>query len=324
MSIRCVTGDVAKADIGFTQCHEHLFVREGISGRLNAALCMESSVKAQEELEMYYKQGGRTLVDAQPVGCGRMPRLLLEVAERTGVQIIASTGFHKTIFYPDNHWLRNTPIDDLRDIFIHELTRGMYILCDQDTPVTSINARAGMMKTAMDEDLTDIYTTLHTAASAASVATGAAVQCHIEHAETAQELIDFYADYDHNPNHLILAHMDRHVQSMDLMIHALERGVYLQLDTVGRFKYHSDDAEVQIIKHLVDAGFEDRILLGLDTTRSRLHAYGGDIGLSYILTRFIPHLKNEGFNEKIIHKFFVDNPFEALNINGGMNENSIT
>jgi len=50
----------------------------------------------------------------------------------------------------------------------------------------------------------------------------------------------------------------------------------------------------------------------LDTTRERLKSYGSNIGLDYILAKFIPALKKYGINNDIINKITRKNPAEAL------------
>ncbi|MFW5981491.1 MAG: hypothetical protein ACOCRU_02820, partial [bacterium] len=85
-------------------------------------------------------------------------------------------------------------------------------------------------------------------------------------------------------------------------------------ETIGRFKYHTDEDEIKLIKDMVVAGYENQLLLSLDTTKRRLKSYGSDIGLSYILKKFIPKLKKEGFSKNIIRKLTCSNPLSALKI----------
>ena len=67
------------------------------------------------------------------------------------------------------------------------------------------------------------------------------------------------------------------MENADYMLHVAGTGVYIEMDTIGRYKYHSDEEEVRLIRMLLDHGHEDRILLGLDTTRKRMKSYGGDM-----------------------------------------------
>ena len=84
------------------------------------------------------------------------------------------------------------------------------------------------------------------------------------------------------------------------------------MDTIGRYKYHSDEEEVRLIRMLLDHGHEDRILLGLDTTRKRMKSYGGDIGLDYLQGSFLLLLRRSGVTEEQIHKMIHANPAKAF------------
>ena len=67
-----VTGPVPEEELGFCQSHEHLFIAKGRSFEENPALWMDDISKIRQEAARYRRAGGGTLVDAQPVGCGRM------------------------------------------------------------------------------------------------------------------------------------------------------------------------------------------------------------------------------------------------------------
>lgn len=92
-------------------------------------------------------------------------------------------------------------------------------------------------------------------------------------------------------------------------------GIYLEYDTIGRFKYHSDAHEANIFREMIDSGFEDQLLFSLDTTRERLKAYHPEgVGLHYILHTFIPLLQTCGITEAQIHKISCENCRQVLSI----------
>ena len=84
-------------------------------------------------------------------------------------------------------------------------------------------------------------------------------------------------------------------------------GVYLDYDTIGRFKYHSDEEEVALLRHMCERGYTQRLLLSLDTTAQRMAAYGGEISLCYLLERFLPRLEAAGFPPGTLADFTVLN-----------------
>ena len=118
-SIITVTGQIPPEELGFCQCHEHLLIAPGRSGEIDPALCFHDITRSAQEACRYRAAGGSSLVDAQPVGCGRMASGLLEISRQAGISLVASTGFHKMRFYPEEHWIFSASSSQLRDLFIH-------------------------------------------------------------------------------------------------------------------------------------------------------------------------------------------------------------
>lgn len=315
MSIQTVCTTLAPEQLGFCHSHEHLFIAEGQPKRINPALHIEDFARTVQELTVFYALGGNSIVDAQPLGCGRMEKWLMHASRETGIHIVASTGFHKRVFYSKDHWLFHYHTDQLTDIFVHEILTGMYVGTDECEPSVHIQAKAGIIKTAIDTD--EINTEdkrLFVAAAQAAIKTGAPLMCHVESGLQAMKVIDFYGSYGVNPKQIIICHLDRDVNQLEQNKEVAATGVYLEYDTIGRYKYHSDEEEAVFIIKMLESGFEDQILLGLDTTRERLKAYGGSIGLEHMINSFIPLLKRNNVSENTIHAFFVRNPAMALNI----------
>lgn len=311
--IQTVTGRISPGELGWCQSHEHLFIADGRSAELVPSLRLDDFDATCSELELYRSIGGKSIVDAQPVGCGRMADLQLKASVRTGVNIIASTGFHKLIFYPEGHWIWDMDEDALAGLFIDELENGMYINCDMSEPVQRIESRAGVIKTASDkEGPSGDYRKLFMAAAEASVRTGAPILSHTEMGIGALEQIRLFTDRKVPMDSIIICHLDRVLTDTGYLMEVASSGVYLELDTIGRSKYHDDDDEARFITVLLENGFEDRILLGLDTTRERMKSYGGPIGLDYLHVSFFPLLRSYGVSDSLIRKFTVTNPARAL------------
>ncbi len=313
-AIRTVMRDVDPDSLGFTQCHEHLMLTKGQSYLCNKALCIDDLSKSRCELERYVQNGGRSVVDAQPVGCNRDSESLAALMDTTGVNIIASTGFHKMAFYPEDHWIKSMSEDRLAELFTDELMRGMFTGTDTEFCPVQHSAMAGIIKTALDScDLEQPYERLFRAAARAQKATGAPMMVHIENGSDPELLLHFITDLGVSTEKLYFCHMDRACEQMDAFLNVLKAGVTLEFDTIGRFKYHSDVFECDLIKRILDHGYEDLLLLSLDTTRDRLKAYNENaIGLDYILTHFLPELRQTGVTDLQIGKMTVENPKRIL------------
>lgn len=312
-SIETVLGPITKKELGFCHCHEHLFIAEGQPARINPALKIDDLEKTSHELKMYKGQGGKSIVDAQPVGCGRMVENLVTASKETSVNIIASTGFHKLVFYDQEHWIHTIDEEELVELFVSELRRGMFSDGEHNFPVYRTSAKAGIIKTASaQKGVTEEYKKLFTAGARAAQITGAPVMSHTEMGRHALQQIQTFIDSGLKANSIIICHLDRDLSDLGYHKAVAETGVYMEYDTIGRFKYHSDEAEAKHIIKMLELGYEDRILLGLDSTRERLKNYGGQIGLAYLLETFIPLLLKLGVSATSINKLLVKNPAEAL------------
>lgn len=313
--ITTITGDISPDKLGFCQCHEHLLIAPGRSGMIDPALCFDDAAQSAEEVLLYQSAGGSALVDAQPVGCGRMASGLLQIAQQTGITLIASTGFHKMLFYPEEHWIFSTSLPHLAELFIHELDTGMYVDADSRLPQKWIPAKAGIIKTALDAcGLTEQYKKLFYAAAAASRKTGAPIMIHVEKGSDPLELLDFLTHLGIVPARLIFCHLDRACPDPGVHLALAAAGSYLEYDTIGRFKYHDDQQEIRLFQMIKENGMLSRLLFSLDTTRLRLQAYSGSaaVGLDYILRVFLPLLKEAGFSSEEIRRISTDNPRDIL------------
>jgi phosphotriesterase-related protein len=312
MFIRTVLGDVDPVALGFTHCHEHLFVYKTEGVILPEKLILDNYENAKIEVLKFKEMGGGAVVDVQPFGGGRHPLNLVKLSRETGIHIIAATGFHKSYFYNDRFWAYNASAGDITDLFVSEIEEGMYEY-EYDNPFSRrSNIPAGIIKIATDhEGLTEYYKKVFNAAARAHKATGSPVITHTELSAFGKEQADYLINNGVKPESIIISHMDRKIYTQK-NIELARLGVFLEYDTIARFRYHSDDDEVSLIKTMIDHGYEGQILLGLDLTRERYRSYGGSPGLEYLLTDFIPMLKKAGIKSGSIERIMVDNPKRAL------------
>ena len=306
-----VTGKIAPEAMGFCQCHEDIALSKGESFRVNPALCIDDFEKSLQEVTRYRESGGNTLVEAQPVGCNRIADWLHDISGQTGVTILASTGFHKMMFYPEDHWIHTISEEALADLFTEELTEGMYLDGDGvDRPKQQSNYRAGLIKTAYDtEALSKRYLRLFHAAAKAALKTDRVMMIHVENKTNPVLLLRQLLDWGVRADQLMFCHMDRACADPDLHREIAKSGAFLEYDTIGRFKYHDDNTEAEIFGRMIDEGYEDQLLYSLDTTGERLKSYSeGAIGLDYILRVFNGILLQKGISEQTVRKISRDNP----------------
>jgi predicted metal-dependent phosphotriesterase family hydrolase len=312
VNVRTVLGERDAGSLGFTHCHEHLFVFQTRYTRLPERVLLDDYDRTLREVEVYRARGGGALVDAQPFGAGRHADLLGRLARESGVAVIASTGLHKSAFYSRSFWSNGATAEQLAELFTGEIEQGMYSYDFEDPFRTRSGVKAGVIKIAAEEDgLTPFYRKLFDAAVSAHRSTGAPIVTHAETAEVGIEQAEYLLERGVRPEHVTVSHMDRRIDTgLNLSLASL--GVFLEYDTIARLKYHDDAQEIALIRTMLEKGHAARITLGMDSTRERFLSYGGSFGLHYLLTSFIPALRKSGVVEADIERMTVSNPAAAL------------
>ncbi len=303
--IRTVSGDILPEQLGWCQCHEHIFVADGPSRKTNEALYMDDYDKSLAEVLMYKKAGGCSFVDAQPHGCGRMANYLVRTSRQSEINIIACTGFHKTEFFEDADWLERQSEDALTRLYIKEVEAGME---------EANGIKAGIIKCAAIKGTyraNSTYAKLFSAAVNAAKAVGAPVMVHFDADVDTLDLANYFAKNNIEPERLIFCHLDRACGDIACHKELAQAGVYLEYDTIHREKYHSDEYEALLIEAMVTDGYASKLLLGLDTTNQRLKNYGAAFGLDDILTRF-SQILSQRIGRQTVELIMINNPACAL------------
>lgn len=291
--IKTVRGLIHDEELGFTHSHEHIWIGD-ILPESCPVLPLDDYLRSLAELQAFSGCGGKTIVDCNPPGSGGDISVLKRLSEESGVNIIASSGFHRDMFYKDK--LSEHSVNELMMIFRSDIKSG-----------------AGVIKTAVESCGIDTQSekNKHEAAARIAVEEGLPVIMHIEKDCELDPIIDYYALFGLTPDRMILCHCDRMIDDLSRHRQALKRGVYLEYDTIHRPKYHDDRHELEIITQMVNE-FPGQILLGLDSTRQRLGQYGGDTPLTYMIDTFIPYMLDGGINEEQIRQLFINNPVRAF------------
>ena len=303
MSIRTVLGDIDPADLGVTACHEHLLwaVPEPFKDE-DPDLGFDSVSSAVTELQHFQSAGGSSIVEMTTTEIGRRPLELRQIAQTTGVHIIAAAGHHKEKFSAPS--LAGKSIDSISARIIADVTEGM----DRTT------IKAGVIKAATSADAaSESEQRVIQAVGLAHRETGAPVSTHTEAGTFACEQADLLLHVGVVPEKLLIGHLDRGLPSQTY-INLAKKGVYLGFDQVGKGKYWPDAARVELVKMLVDAGHARQILLSGDTARkSSWHTHNPQTqGIAHLLVSFIPALQRAGINEQIVQMLLVENPARFL------------
>ncbi|QEV22084.1 phosphotriesterase family protein [Streptomyces alboniger] len=297
--VRTVLGDIAPADLGVCDAHDHLFLR---SPQLPGQE-LESAGAAAEELAEFRAAGGRGLVQWTPHGMGRRAELLPELSRATGVRIVAATGLHQAVHYvPES--LERLRTGGLAELFFRELTEG----------IADSGVRAGLIKVAGGfHGLDDHARWTMTAAAEAHHATGAPIAVHLELGTAALDVLDLLCgELAVPPHRVILGHLNRFP---DLGLHqqAAEAGVFLAFDGPSRTHHATDWRMPDAVRSLADAGFGDRLLLGGDTTTAGARSVRGGPGMPYLLRGMRPRLES-AVGEELTQRILTLNAARAFGV----------
>jgi len=288
-----VLGPIPAAELGVTDAHDHLFLR-------SPALPGQDFDNVEKAVEEVAGSDLETIVEVTPIGLGRNPAGMREVSERTGVHIVAATGYHRDAHYPPDHWVHTATVEQLAERIVADLRDGM----DGEA------ARAGVIKTgASYQRITQSEGRRLIAAAVASKETGAPILVHTEIGTMGHEIVDLLTREGVAPDSIILAHLDRN-PDLELHCEIADRGVWLEYDTVGRIKYRPDSQ----LLDLIAGGRQDRMMLGLDLgQRDYFRAFGGGPGLGYLMKRFVPRLRKR-IGDDAVRSILVENPSRAFAI----------
>jgi predicted metal-dependent phosphotriesterase family hydrolase len=306
--VRTVLGDVPAAELGPCDAHEHLFLRSPLLPGEELA----DRDLAAAEASFLAAAGAASVVDWTPIGLGRDPLGLVEVARRSGLHVVAATGFHRQAHYPRGHWAWREPIEELRALVVADLADGIDAndCCGPRERRTEV--RAGVVKVGAGYwHASPLERKLIEAAASAAVAAGVPVCAHSEHGTFALELVDLLLGHGVAADAIVVAHLDR---NPDAVLHraVAETGVFLQYDGPGRAKYHPDATILSLIEAVASAGHGDQLLLGGDTPRrSHLVSAGGGPGMAYPFATFLPRLRRE-LGDVLADRITVANPARAF------------
>jgi 5-phospho-D-xylono-1,4-lactonase len=299
--IQTLLGPVSPDELGLTYVHEHLLTRPPLWRiREDPDYVLDSPERSLAELELFRRAGGGTLVEATARDYGRDARLLLDLAHQTAVRIIAVTGYNRGDYG-----------DEAADTAEGELVRIM--LRDLRVGMDGTQARAGVAKLGTSYNVVlPVEERIVRAVGRVQAETGCPVLTHTTRGTLAVEQVDLLEASGADLGKVAISHMDQNLD-FGLLDEVCSRGAYVIFDGPSKVKYAPDSARIEMLRLLVQAGHRDRLLVSGDMgRRSYLRAYGGGPGFEYILTKFVPRLRREGFDEELVRQLFVTNPARWL------------
>lgn len=282
-------------------------VEMGFVNRDNLLLTDERTAIA--EVGEFKRHGGTTIVDVTSIGLKRDPLALRRVANATGLQIVMGSSWYRKSWHPPD--MDSRSVESLTEEIVRDVTVGVGDTGIRSGIIGEVGTQGG--------PLTANEIKVIRAAGRASRITGAAVSLHTQARERAQpEILDLLQAEGADLRRVVVGHSNPIATDLAFMKRLLDRGAYIQFDTLGRTprinnrNRVSDTHVAKGIVALIEAGYLERILIAQDVcTKIQLKAYGGT-GYSYVLEQFVPYLKRLGVTDAQIEAILVTNPRAVL------------
>ncbi len=256
-TVMTVTGPMTPAELGVTDAHSHLWVSPA-RGVVSGAPHVTDTTAVAGQLAAFRRAGGHTIVDCQPLFCGRNAAKLLTFATACGVAVVAATGFHRRLYY---RGIDSIPwrcsLQQASEIFMHELMVSTVETASSGHPV-----RAGFIKVACEETLAGSPMGLLDAAAEASLRTGAAIEVHTQRGADADRIFAFFERRGVG-RRIILCHVDKRPDS-GLHRELVQAGAALEYDTFLRPQYQPETHVWPLIAFMVRQGLTGSVCVGTD------------------------------------------------------------
>lgn len=306
--VQTVLGPISPEDLGVTYPHIHIYIKEDTDGKGNVLPDIEKNV---EEMVNFRKAGGNSVVDGGFWGGRAKP--LAEISKKAKINIIITEAlmwqpsFEREIGY----WEKKHPPPPILDMPIGEVVDEM--VKTVKVGVEGTNIKAGVIKTGAPYNYINPYTERALKVIArAQIETSVPIFLHTSSGSMGIEQLEVLKKEGADLSKVGVGHIDRNPDPWYYK-QMVKMGANLIFDHISKVKYWPDSMHVENIRKLVKAGYEDRITLSLDYGHYRdLKAYGGGVGYAWVLERFVPRLRDEGFKEETINNFLVENPKNYL------------
>jgi phosphotriesterase-related protein len=307
--VNSVLGSVDPSALGFTLCHEHVVVgsagiQQTYPELFDRAAVIEEGVRRLTEARA---EGVQTIIDLTPMELGRDIRLLEEVSQRSGVQIIAATGTYVDI--PRFMWFAEP--DRWADVYVREIEEG----------IEGTGIKAGVIKTANNEAAPEPKeVSVIRGVARAHLRTGIPISTHTHPQERSGAYqVRILQEEGVDMSRVCIGHSND-TTDLDYLRGLLQSGVYLGMDT---YPWHGSpptwEDRTATAKALIDEGYAGQLMFSHDWSIKRdpddswgsnaeAHQTRNPDGYLFVTRRVLPRLREMGVSDDTINQMMVENP----------------
>jgi phosphotriesterase-related protein len=300
--IRTVQADIAPASLadGAILFHEHLSARWGRPTHFSDDVALIA-----EEVKASRTDGVACIVDAGHPDIGRSMSALQQIATASGMPIVASGGFYTQRLYPSD--ISSKTVDTLAD----EMVRA-----------AAAERHGALGEIGQEGEMTADEQRVFQAVGKAHVRTRLPIFTHNAYMGTrparvkpdaALGQLDLLESAGVKPQSVALGHMCcLHEPGAAIAQQVAKRGAFVGFDRVLLEGFVPDADKVTMILKLLEAGFEDQLLLSSDFFQESALKKRGGPGIAQTVTVFGPKLLAAGVPHATLRRILVDNPKRFL------------
>ena len=314
--VQGVLGPIDTTELDFTLMHEHIFLANpAMRTAFDDWVDVDRSIaRATEEARAARERGVRTLVDLTPINLGRDIHIIREVAERSGIQVIAATG----LYYHEEPWMLGWEPDRLVELLIRDIEKG----------IQGTDSRAGIVKCATDHDgVTPTNEKLLRTAARLHRATGVPISTHTDAAaQVGPAQQDVLEDEGVDLSRVVIGHCGDS-NDIEYIEKVLRRGSYIGMDRFGIDSVSTTDQRVATIAKLCERGWASRMVLSHDACctmdwaphdvlEGLIRPGMPNWNFRHIPDDVLPALRKVGVSEPDVRQMTVENPRRIFETQG--------
>jgi phosphotriesterase-related protein len=289
--VRTLTGDVQPTALGRTLIHEHLVLDWGEMLGRPKVLDFDYDEMVDRivaRLDDVAAAGIGAMTECTPYGCGRYFDLYRDVARRSPIKLIASTGFFHETWCPIHPLAALMDSDMMADLFTREITEGM----------GGSLTRAGLIKCATGEGrISPKEEQILRAAARARRRTGCPIITHTTNG-LGQEQLDIFESEGVSPEEVIISHVGFEANPLESSERLLRRGANVSFDRIGYRAFLPDEHWIEVVGNALRKGYAGQIMVAHDGAISAHGLEGASDDsvwddFTYISRVFLPRLQRE-------------------------------
>ena len=281
---------------GYAWVHEHLHI--DLSGFKNNLDCrLDQYDLICQEMKDLRALGVSNIIEMTNRYMGRNPQFMLDLMRDTGINVVACTGYYQDAFFPEHVSARS--VEQLAQEMVDEIVIG----------IDGTELKAGIIAEIGSSEgvITPLEEKVFIAAARAHIETGRPISTHTSFSTMGLEQLALLQAHGVDLSRVTVGHCDLK-DNLDNILRMINLGAYVQFDTIGKNNYYPDEKRIGMLHALRNRGLLNRVMLSMDITRrSHLKANGGN-GYDYLLTTFIPQLRQSGFSQADVDTMLRDNP----------------